>query len=109
MVTPRYTSTPVECGHCHNKTIMLLAISYSQVQREEDSGTGEPFEHGDIYDLLECPVCHKITLRKYFWADHMESEGDVTYHLLYPSQQEYTARSESFFPRNTEHDAYLRV
>jgi hypothetical protein len=105
----RYTSTPVECGHCHNKTIMVVATSYSQVQCEEDSRTEEPFECGDIYDLLECPVCHKITLRKYFWADHMESEVDVTYHLLYPSQQDYTASSERFFPPNTEHDAYVRV
>jgi hypothetical protein len=88
---------------------MLMVTSYSQVQREEESETGEPFERGDIYDLLECPVCHKITLRKYFWADHMESEADVTYHLLYPSKQDYTGNREIFFHQNRQHDAYVRI
>lgn len=105
----RYTFTPVECGHCHNKTIMVMARSYYQVQREVEAGTGEPFEHGDIYDLLECPVCRKVTLRKYFWADHMEHEGDVTYHLLYPTKQDYTGGREELFPHKTEHSAYVRI
>lgn len=88
---------------------MIIGTSYSQVQREDDERTGEPFERGDIYDLLECPVCHKVTLRKYFWADHMESEADVTFHLLYPEKHDYTGNREQFFAPKTEHDAYVRI
>jgi hypothetical protein len=88
---------------------MVIATSYSQVSREEEPEPGGPFERGDIFDLLECPVCKNITLRKYFWNDWMESEADVTYHLLYPTQQDYTGNRESFFPNNTEHNAYVRI
>ncbi len=107
MTIHRHTSAPIECGHCHNQTIMTVGTSYSQVQGSEPEEP--PFERGNIYDVLDCPVCHSITLRKYFWADHMESEADVTYHLLYPNKQDYTGNHEKFFPPKTEHDAYIRI
>jgi hypothetical protein len=88
---------------------MEMAATYYQVVQEEDSGTGEPFERGDIYDLLECPICKKVTLKKYFSADHMEHEGDVTYHLLYPSNHNYNGAREEFFSHGTPHNAYTRI
>jgi hypothetical protein len=88
---------------------MVLAISYSQVERAEDEQSSEPFGKGDIYDLLECPVCGKITLRKYFWHDYMETEADVSYEIVFPVRQTYTARREQYFPLNSPHDAYVEI
>ncbi|MBD2426607.1 DUF4145 domain-containing protein [Phormidium sp. FACHB-1136] len=50
----------------------------------------ESTHHGDgyysslkaYYDLLLCPACKEVTLRKHLWDDHLEPE--VEYKILYP-------------------------
>jgi hypothetical protein len=109
MSEPRYTSAPVPCGHCQNTGIMTLAAFYSQVRQAEHPQSGEPFGSGDIYNLLECPNCCGITLRKYFWHDHMDSEADVAYQIIFPVRRDYNARTEHFYPINSQHDAYVTI
>jgi hypothetical protein len=44
-------------------------------------------ESGDIYSILGCPHCSQITIARSYWNEDMESEGELTYHILYPSEE----------------------
>src|SRR5438132_2001 len=74
----------IRCEHCNNRAPMQAVARYSQTSSRRDDTTGEPWEEGYIYDLLECPSCFGITLRRYFWRDSMEPE-DAVIQTLYPS------------------------
>jgi len=62
---------------------MAIVAKHSEVAVDE-SDDGPPVESGDIYELLKCPACKEVILRKYFWHDYMESEDDITIKPLYP-------------------------
>jgi hypothetical protein len=79
----RYSDV-VRCEHCGNRAPMEIVESYSQLQHKEDEATGEPWEAGYVYDLLECPSCSNVVLRRYFWRDDMEPL-DVVFSTLYPT------------------------
>src|SRR5438132_893575 len=79
----RYSDV-VRCEHCGNRAPMEIVKSYSQVQHNADEITGEPWEAGYIYDLLECLSCGNIVLRRYFWRDGMDPP-DVVFSTLYPA------------------------
>lgn len=67
---------------------MEIVASYADMQSGEYDPPDQmpPYEFGDIYQLLKCPACHAISFRSYFWNDgYMESEADVSYRQLYPS------------------------
>lgn len=66
---------------------MEIVSTYSDLETMSDEGSVDPpWKVGDIYELLLCPACRVVTLRSYFWNEaYMESEADVSYRLLYPS------------------------
>ena len=94
--TTRYSSA-TRCGHCGNVAPMFIVASYADTVVDEYPD-GPPVEHGTIYEVLKCPACREVLLRSYFWNDMMESEGDVTFRLLYP----YDARMPLGLPEPIE-------
>jgi len=79
------TTGVVICGHCGNSGLMERVGTYSEIKNYE--GFGFVREAEDIYDLLRCHTCNKITLRKYFWADDFEPD-DAKPIILYPPNDE---------------------
>ncbi len=84
MAEKRFTS-PQKCGHCANVAPMEIVKGYSQTQVEQDE-FGAPWEHGKVYELLLCPACDEVILRRYWWNDGIESEADIRPETLYPSE-----------------------
>lgn len=75
----------MECGHCKNNVHMKAIV-------KECSVTLESTHHGDgyhshleaYYDLLLCPACKEVTLRKHLWDDLLQPE--IEYTILYPQK-----------------------
>jgi hypothetical protein len=79
--TEKQLSEVILCGHCRNRTLMHIVREFSQI---ETRGTDEFFwSEGYINEMLCCPVCSGITLRRYWCHEYMEPD-DVTYEVLYP-------------------------
>lgn len=76
-------SGSIKCGHCQNVAPMEVVAQHSQVQEHEDDYSGMRWEEGYVYELLRCPACANVSLRRYFWRD--ATPEDVTFQLLYPS------------------------
>ncbi len=72
------------CVHCSNKAPMEIVSSYSTVCIHADEKYEEEWEAGDVYELLLCPACLGVTLRKYFYHEYMEPD-DVDNRILYPA------------------------
>ena len=66
-----------DCIHCGNNAPMKIVARYSEVGSE----VGE-FDQGNVFELIACPACHKIILRKYYW--HELTIDDIEYKILYP-------------------------
>jgi hypothetical protein len=62
---------------------MSIVAKYADTNTSE-SDEYPPSESGLLYELLKCPACREVVLRKYFWHDSMASEDEVTYLPLYP-------------------------
>ena len=74
-----------ECGHCGNTAPMEIVREYSQVSSHEDPRSGYQWESGEVFELLLCPACRKVSLRAYFWHDAMDP-SEVEFRILYPSE-----------------------
>lgn len=74
----------IKCGHCGNEAPMRIGATFSQVKSYEETGTGYPWEAGPIHELLTCPACEGVTLRRYYWHDHFEPD-DITMEIVYPT------------------------
>jgi hypothetical protein len=64
---------------------MEIVATYSATTMVFTDPTGEPWETADVYQLLRCPACRAVTLRSYFWHEGIESEAELNYKTLYPS------------------------
>jgi hypothetical protein len=81
---------------------MRQVAKYAQTVNRIDEKTGQTWEEAKCYELLECPACSEVELRRYHWDEFMEP-CDVRFLTLYPSalqvpiglpseiQQEYVA------------------
>jgi len=45
------------------------------------------WEAGSVYELIECPACGEISLRKYFWHSILSDGEEIGYKYLYPLDQ----------------------
>ena len=80
-----YSETLV-CGHCANRTPMLKVATYADLEAFEEHGT--PWEEGDVFELIRCPACRDVTLRKHYWhSGAMDPGDDLTYKTLYPTER----------------------
>jgi len=71
------------CPHCRN-IVTLERVSHHV---QTDHMVNEEYitwNEGNGYEMWECPACHGIELRSYFWADMIEPQ-DIKYKTLYPS------------------------
>jgi Domain of unknown function (DUF4145) len=62
------TRVAVLCGHCGNKTLMTIVARHGESQ-ELESDTGAPMDVGEDYELLKCPACLQINLRRIQWSE----------------------------------------
>jgi hypothetical protein len=66
---------PTKCAHCGNTAPMEIVVQHSQVRSHEmELGGAPPFntaawEEGAVYQLLECPACAGVVLRRYYYHD----------------------------------------
>lgn len=75
-------SEVVRCGHCLNSAPMSIVGTHSQCEEEEQIG-GWVIEQGEYYELLECPACKEMTLRKSYY--HSDAPPDYfSWVNLYP-------------------------
>ncbi len=73
----------MECRHCKHDVFMKVVVNELKVSLESTHhGDGYYSNLEAYYDLLLCPVCKEVTLRKHLWDDHLEPE--VKYEILYP-------------------------
>ena len=81
-------SKKTSCGHCNNISPMEIVGKVDDtVYEEEDDGPGGT--QGNIYEVLRCPACSKITIVEYFWHDFMDSQDDVSYEILFPLKEPF--------------------
>lgn len=76
-------SSPIVCGHCNNLSPMKIVSTYSNTQITEVKDSS-PWEAGNIFEILLCPSCNRVSLRTYYWNVDMETEDEITYKYLYP-------------------------
>jgi len=63
---------PRKCGHCGNFAPMTKGAVYSTVAPTWDETQGHSFDEGDIYEILDCPSCKKVTLTKTYFHELQE-------------------------------------
>ncbi len=73
----------MQCGHCQNIAPMSIEATYDGIESHDDG----PYEWsaGDVYELLKCPACRDVTLRHYYWHDHMDP-SDAEFSIRYPQK-----------------------
>lgn len=78
-------TTSIKCGHCQNKAPMEVVADYSTVKDYDDPRSGVTWEAGSFYELMECPACGEIALRRHFWhSGRMDETHEIKYRYLYP-------------------------
>jgi len=86
-MTEKEFSGETKCGHCGNVAPMEIRSTVSQVRNHEDPRTGYPWEAGFVHELLVCPACDGIILRRYFWHDNFDP-SEIKMEVVYPRQME---------------------
>jgi len=81
-------SDPYQCLNCGNTAPMAIRGHHSLVLKESPD---QHFQLLQIYDLLECPVCRKPTLRSCLWMEPDGSPEDVVYQRHYPPEAKVPA------------------
>jgi hypothetical protein len=88
MSTDERHSDAYLCFHCGNTAPMAIRGHQSVVLKESDDGR---YQWLQMFELLECAMCRKPTLRSYLW---MEPDGDpeqVVFQRHYPPEPEIPA------------------
>ena len=75
------------CGHCSNTAPMEIVRTYSQVKDYDDPRSRLSSEEGTIYELLACPACKGISLRRYYYHEYMDPD-QVKIDMIYPSTED---------------------
>ncbi len=74
-----------KCGHCQNVVTMEIVARHSTVQQEEDERSPFTWEAGFLFELIKCPACREIMLRRLHWDDRYMDGSDQDYETLYPA------------------------
>jgi hypothetical protein len=83
----------VECPFCKNEVPMEIVSRYSQAQTHYRQGpdntwtNAEPasWDEGYVYELLKCPACFNVALRRYYFHEPTWPEG-AELETLYPTR-----------------------
>src|SRR5438309_313296 len=77
----------IRCGHCGNSAPMEVVATYSQVTEAGDERSQLTWDEGHVYQLLTCPACEGVILRRYYHHDASEPE-EMRPRILYPTSQD---------------------
>jgi uncharacterized protein YbaR (Trm112 family) len=80
-------SGPLRCGHCGNIAPLEIRATVSQVKDHLDPRSGFQWDEGPIHELLVCPACAGIVLRRQYWHD-VRDPSELPCDVLYPSVDE---------------------
>lgn len=99
------STPPQTCHHCGNTAPLTIVAEHSQIHEQGDDVLGLVWNAGNIYELLECPACRNVSLRRYYW--HEDVPEGTSFEVLYPSSD----RSPVGLPAKIEraYEAALRV
>jgi len=78
---------PIICKHCTNKAPMEVIAKYDQIGESTYLiGNDEHgFDEGPMWQLVKCPACNDLQLRKADYHEFLSSEFGIEYEILYPS------------------------
>lgn len=67
---------------------VIGSVIHNLTEEEDfDPMYGPPHDYGQGYSVLLCPACKKENIVTYPWNDSMESEDEITYTVLFPSNK----------------------
>lgn len=72
-------SGKTRCGHCGNEAPMEIGATLSQVKKHEDPETDFSWDAGPAHELMICPACQGVTLRRVDWHDGEPDDMEVVY------------------------------
>lgn len=81
-------SSPISCLHCGNKAPMQIAAEHSQVRFHENENSHFGWDEGPFWEILECPACESIMLRKGYYHEFFLEESAAESEMLYPNGSE---------------------
>ena len=70
------------CGHCRNTTPMGIVHVCPQAKDWCDWRSGLRWKARDVYELLLCPTCSRVSPRKYYWYEFRNPE-EITFEVLF--------------------------
>ena len=79
-------SQPLQCGHCGNIARMEHVAEYSQTKEYSDDNSSLQWEAGAVFELLVCPACQGVTLRRYYYHEIRDPE-EWPLDVLYPQPE----------------------
>src|SRR5437867_4248500 len=85
MSIKKHLTTPTQCRHCYNTVPLDIEASYSQVSATCDAQGRTSYDEGYIYELLLCPTCKGVSVRRYYYHDFASNPEDIELEILYPA------------------------
>ena len=76
-------SVALLCGHCGNTAPMEYVAEYSQTKEYSHEESHLSWEAGAVYELLLCPACSGVILRRSYYHELRDPEEWVPI-VLYP-------------------------
>lgn len=72
----------ISCKHCSNISQMKIIGNADDIESDR---VDTNYEGGYYYDVLKCPACKEVNIRRYYWANYMDGDDEYTYEYLYPN------------------------
>jgi len=85
-----FSYTPaLECAHCGNKAPMKIVAKYDPNREDSDPSSGFAWSEGDVFELLLCPSCERVSLRSWHYHEMYDPEDwSDSIKYLYPGKAE---------------------
>ena len=81
MTESKFTKA-IECKHCFNTAPMRIGAELNKVEKIADNAAPFDYDAGYIWEILECPACSEVMLRKNYW--HSEIDYSAEEEIVYP-------------------------
>lgn len=74
----------IKCQHCHNTVTMPIVANHSQVRSHSASDGTMEWSEGNVYEILKCPACDRVTFQRGYFHDQFPDEWQPV--VLYPTE-----------------------
>jgi hypothetical protein len=74
------------CTHCGNKAPMQVVGTTSTVKTFWDDPPDVSYDEGHHYQLVRCPACSEVLLRRAYWHEAAMDPSEISYETIYPSR-----------------------